>query len=731
MKKLFQKWIFAVVALAFLLTFAISFGVNTRHARLGSLALIRLKLSDASAQLSNAVHNVDRVTELSDEAVLLKSKLFAEAVKSNPDILSDKAALARFCKEMDVDELYALDPEWNILMAYPEATARRSYKDLELPDKLPASGPVTNASGHEIQYAAVKRLDADGILVIGDKPEHLLAAKAIADIRNFSEGFRIGLKGGVLIAKDNKLICDGMLELPEKNLPKLGFPLPLPKDEPFTVAVEDVEYLASAIQYGEYTIIGLLPYDEVYYRRNLAQSVLVIVYLVLFGLIFALIAILLNKIVLSGIDKVCASLQRITDGDLSEIVDVHNCKEFDLLSGGINATVTALKTAIAEAARRLDNELALAEAIQCSALPRSFPAFPERKDFDIYATMSPAREVGGDFYDFFMIDDNHLAFLVADVSEKGIPAALFMMTGKTWLKGLALAGIPPKKVFEEANRMLSRDNATGMFITVFYGVLELSSGELTCINAGHNPPLLRRGGGKYEYLKLEPDFLLGTLPNVQYTAHRMRLAPGERLFLYTDGVTEAQTSNEEQFGTERLQAVLNRAEVAPRQTVELVISELKIFTGEAPQYDDITMLALEYRGCVLKLDAVTGNLPQVQQFLEQCCTQYGLPENTHLLIAAEEIFLNIANYAYAPGTGTAEISFDYLPAEQRIRLTFTDSGKPYDPLTAPEPQFEELQIGGMGIHITRTLAATLEYSYRDGQNILTVGINAAKGTENE
>ncbi len=736
MKKLFQKWIFAVVALAFLVTYAISFSVNTRHAKLGALSLIRLKLSDAISQLDNAISNLTRVTQLSDEAVLLKAQLFAKDIAADPSLIKDTERLKLLCHSLDVDELYTLGSDGKIFMAYPEAPDERSVKELwpKLLADFPEKGKVTIIPGFQLQYALVSRIDQPGIIVVGDKPEHLIAAQAIADISNFSEGFRVGLSGGVLIAKGDDLICDGMLELKEKHLSELKFPDPLPEEgQDFDITINDVDYLACAIQHGEYSLIGLQPESEVFYRRNLAQSILVIVYLVLFSLIFILIAILLNRIVLSGIDKVCGSLHKITDGNLNEIVNVHTCREFNLLSDGINSTVTALKAAIAEAAKRLDNELALAEAIQCSALPRVFPAFPEHHEFDLYATMSPAREVGGDFYDFFMVKDKYLAFLVADVSEKGIPAALFMMTGKTWIKGLALAGLPPEKVFNEANRMLSMDNTAGMFITVFFGWLELSSGNLFCINAGHNPPLLRRRDGSYEYLQVEPDFLLGTLPDVEYTAQRIKLSPGDRLFLYTDGVTEAMNIRQDQFGTERLQKVLNaQADAAPQQTVEDVTTSLAEFSGAEPQYDDVTMLALEYHGCTLKLKAETASLPELQQFIEQNCERYGFPEGSEplsqLLIVSEEIFLNIASYAYAPETGTAEVALSYLPEEQLIQITFSDSGIQYNPLESPEPEFaethDELKIGGLGIFITRTMASNLDYEYTDNRNILTVGIAA-------
>ncbi len=731
MKKLFQKWIFAVVALTFLVVFGISFAVNTRQARLSALSLIHLKLDDASAQLDNAVSNLERITRMSEEAVLLRTRLFAAAVAQDGWPRDDET-FARLLQELDVDELYDFAPDGSLRGVFPREIAQEEMQKVPA-SSVPREGKVITMPTEHLQYAAMPRPDRPGTLVVGDKPERLHEAEAIADIRNFSEGFRIGLNGGVLIARDGALLCDGMLDLHEKKLGALGFPMPLPSPgESFRITLEGTHYLGALLRHGEYTLIGLQPEKEVFYRRNLAQSMLVIVYLVLFALIYALIALLLKKIVLNGLDDVCDSLQKITGGDLEEMVDVHSCREFEFLSGGINSTVTALRNTIAEAARRLDGELALARAIQRSALPRDFSSLPGCGEFSLYATMTPAREVGGDFYDFFPIGGNHIAFLVADVSEKGIPAALFMMTGKTWIKGLSLAGLPPEKVFTEANRMLSVDNPEGMFITVFFGLLELSTGKLLCVNAGHNPPLLRRRGGNYEYLRMESDFLLGTLPDVDYTAREILLAPGDRLFLYTDGVTEAQNPEGALFGTETLRELLNESpRLEPRQTVEKTSERLAAFIGSAAQYDDITMLAIAWRANAIELAAEAERLPELQRFVEEQCAGCKAEVRTHALIATEEIFLNIASYAYPGSAGSMRLACREV--ENMLFFEFSDGGVPYNPLEAPEPKFaesaDELAVGGMGIFITRTIADRLEYRRENNRNILSVGFSTENVNE--
>lgn len=247
--------------------------------------------------------------------------------------------------------------------------------------------------------------------------------------------------------------------------------------------------------------------------------------------------------------------------------------------------------------QQIASELSVATHIQTSMLPRIFPAFPEQKEFDIYAVMNPAKEVGGDFYDFFLVDEDHLAVVVADVSGKGVPAALFMVIAKTLIKDHAQHGTSPELVFTEVNRLLCETNDEGMFVTAWMGVLELSTGHLTYVNAGHNPPLLRRAGGGYDYLRTRRGLVLAGLEETRYRSCSLDLSPGDALFLYTDGVTEATNAEQQLYGEERLSAVLNaNRDCAPEALLSAVRADVEAFVGEAPQFDDITVLSLCYYG---------------------------------------------------------------------------------------------------------------------------------------
>ena len=244
---------------------------------------------------------------------------------------------------------------------------------------------------------------------------------------------------------------------------------------------------------------------------------------------------------------------------------------------------------------RIGAELNVATQIQADMLPRIFPAFPEREEFDIYATMNPAKEVGGDFYDFFLVDEDHLAVVIADVSGKGVPAALFMVIAKTLIKNHAQNRDTPGAVFTQTNEQLCEGNDAGLFVTAWMGVLEISTGQFVYVNAGHNPPLLKRAGGQFEWLKSRPGFVLAGMEGIRYRENTLQLEPGDELYLYTDGVTEATNSSQELFGEERLQAALNEE---PDLPVHKLLPKIKgcidAFVGEAEQFDDITMLGLHY-----------------------------------------------------------------------------------------------------------------------------------------
>ena len=246
---------------------------------------------------------------------------------------------------------------------------------------------------------------------------------------------------------------------------------------------------------------------------------------------------------------------------------------------------------------RISTELSLATRIQAAMLPDTFPAFPDRPEFDIYATMDPAKEVGGDFYDFFLVDDDHLCVVMADVSGKGVPAALFMMASQIILDNNAMSGKTPAQILADTNAAICSNNREKMFVTVWLGILELSTGRLTAANAGHEYPALKQPDGGFELYRDKHGFVLGGMSGMKYKGYEIRLTPGSKLFLYTDGVPEAKDGSGVLFGTDRMLDALNEApDAAPDEILKNVKKAVDGFVREAEQFDDQTMLCLEYKG---------------------------------------------------------------------------------------------------------------------------------------
>lgn len=246
---------------------------------------------------------------------------------------------------------------------------------------------------------------------------------------------------------------------------------------------------------------------------------------------------------------------------------------------------------------RVESELSMAHDIQQHNLPNLSSAFPDRKEFDIYATMTPSREIGGDYYDCFMVDEDHLCVVIADVSDKGVPAALFMMYSKSLIKAEALRGDSPKALLEAVNKMLCDNNEELMFVTVWLGILEISTGTMTCVNAGHEYPIIKSPLGAFDLFRDKHGMFIGVSNKAKYNEYELKLEPGSKLFLYTDGLTEAVNDKEEQFGVDRIVDVLNRnKDRRPSQLLDAVQETVDGFVNEAAQFDDLTMLCLEYRG---------------------------------------------------------------------------------------------------------------------------------------
>ena len=437
------------------------------------------------------------------------------------------------------------------------------------------------------------------------------------------------------------------------------------------------------------------------------------------------------QVIINNLQKINDTLGRITKGDLNVTVDVRSNQEFSSLSDDINSTVSTLKRYIAEAAARIDKELEYAKQIQLSALPTNFP---EDEEYNIYAQMIAAKEVGGDFYDFYKLNDTTVAFLAADVSGKGIPAAMFMMTAKTIIKDLAESGMAVNDIFTKANEKLCENNESGMFVTAWMGILDIPTGKMQFANAGHNPPLLKRANGSFEYLKTRAGFVLAGMEGVRYRVGELTLSPGDRLFLYTDGVPEATNTENKLYGENRLLEFMNQnAGVDAVTLLPALKSNIDEFVGEAPQFDDITMLMFDFKPQQGGVHTVNKTFPakldalnDVLGFVEETLEGYECPMKvqTAICVAIEEVFVNVAHYAYGDGEGDMTLGIGFDEESRTVTFRMADKGVPFDPLKKPDPDItlsaEDREIGGLGIFITKKTMNEVTYAYENGENILTM-----------
>ena len=480
-----------------------------------------------------------------------------------------------------------------------------------------------------------------------------------------------------------------------------------------------------------YCIIAAMPKTEAMFMRDASLYTSIFMQVIIFATMFLFIYILIKRVIINNLQKINDTLGRITKGDLNVTVDVRSSQEFSSLSDDINSTVSTLKRYIAEAAARIDKELEYAKQIQLSALPTNFP---DKESFGIYAQMIAAKEVGGDFYDFYKINDTTVAVLVADVSGKGIPAAMFMMTAKTLIKDLAESGMAVHDIFTKANEKLCENNESGMFVTAWMGILDLPTGTMQFANAGHNPPLLKRSDGEYEFLKARPGFVLAGMEGMRYRCGEITLQPGDRLFLYTDGVTEATNTENNLYGESRLVTFMNQnATMEADALLPALKTNIDEFVGEAPQFDDITMLLLDYKQEKGETQMMKKTFPakievlsDVLEFVEQSLENFACPMKQQMAIsvAMEELFVNVARYAYGDGEGDLTLGIGFDVQSREVTFQMIDQGVPFDPLKKADPDItlsaEAREIGGLGILIAKKTMDTLAYAYENGENILTM-----------
>ena len=475
-------------------------------------------------------------------------------------------------------------------------------------------------------------------------------------------------------------------------------------------------------------LVICIPKSEMFKEVDKFYLYIILALLLIGFIIPALLYLSMNRYIINPIYKLINIAHKISKGEDIEI-KIENPEEFAQLASTFDKMTKDIKSITRERAK-INSELSIAKSIQASSLPSIFPPFPDKTEFDIFASMEAAKEVGGDFYDFFFINETQFMFLIADVSGKGIPAALFMMTVKTLINNLAQIEYEPKKLIENVNRKICETNKQGLFVTMLTGIIDINTGKTSLINCGHNLPLMKRADGNYEYLQLEPNIPLGVFEDAEYQVYETVMNPGDIIYTYTDGITEATTVNNEVFGETRLFDCLNSIEDNnPKIIAKEIRNSIMKYTDSAPQSDDITMLIFKFNGNqnnvkTFKQAAIMNNYNTFYTWLHDVCKEWNINDEltNKLDMCAEEIYANITFYAYPEKTGKIEAELRKI--DNNIVFEFKDEGVEYNPLEKPDPDInlppEERPLGGLGIFMVKEMANEISYRRENNKNILTL-----------
>ncbi len=487
-----------------------------------------------------------------------------------------------------------------------------------------------------------------------------------------------------------------------------------------------------------WTIVAMVPF------KDLLQPVSAFVLVFIFVLVIALLIVgLVCRINIHKVTRPLTQFARsaveIADGNLEtplpeikskdEMLTLHD--SFSTMQRSLVSQIEQIKKANEEKGR-IEGELLIARNIQMSMLPQTFPAFPERNDMDIYALLTPAKEVGGDLYDF-LIRDEKLYFCIGDVSGKGMPAAMVMAVIRALFRTASSHDSNPGKIAAGINEMVAEDNDSNMFVTLFVGVLDLPSGRLRYCNAGHNPPLIINGS-EVSMMACDPNLPLGIMDNWKFTTQEIFIEPQTTVFLYTDGVTEAENARFEQFQEQRMIEVSRQTHQQPQTLIKEMEKKISEFVGDAPQSDDMTMMAIQYtkqhdQQALLQKSITLSNdveqVPQLSAFVEEVCEEVQVDMSTVMSInlAIEEAVVNVMNYAYPTGT-VGEILIEAKADNRNLLFVITDWGKPFDPTTQEDIDTtlpaEDRLIGGLGIHLVRQIMDSINYERIGGKNVLSL-----------
>ena len=662
MRRTFLIWLSAVLCATFIITGVLVYSQFSYTAKERAEQMMSTRLHDVLDLLEHADSSISYLNRANDASALDRTRALAELIKLNPDLLHRQEELQGVCNRLGAEQI-SICTEDGIVEAAVPATLVGSYLSASEDLQQIATGGETDSyemystvapgeSEHRgsMQFAGVRRLDKPGIVRLGFRTRFEQASREESSLDNPAMKLRLGRQGRIIVIRRGKLVSHGRIGIPREEL------LAIPLNRVSEINVDDTEYFAYAVDRGGYRLVGVLPTQEIFRSSLRAAQIVLLSNLILFAIMFVVVSYLLQRIVVRGMSKVNEALRDITEGDLERRVSVGDSPEFTRLSNGINFMVESLRSVGEERQQSMRRGLELARTLQSTILPGKFPAFPEIDRFDLYASCFQADDVGGDFYDFSMPDAEHLHFLVADVDASGIPAALYMMRAMTIIRSIARSGLEPHQIVTAANRELCDDKQTSVHMALFYGSLNINTGELEYINAGKLSALIQRNGEEYTPMPTEADPLLGDTPEAEYHPIRCRMNSQDRLFLFTEGVLNVSNTKYEVFNAERLRKTLRVDAASVADVLHLVRSSLRQFVESSKLKKDIAMLCLEYKGDLGNKAVLNFSAAEAQEAIDLIAEQM------------EEVFaapVDIADVQESVRTILAN-----LPPETDTRLEF-------------------------------------------------------------